>query len=179
MTNDINAPSIDGVDLKLRRVQLIGEVDEAMFAKVDSALAHFEKTKNKKVTFVINSFGGSVFDAHAIVGRMRSTTCKIQTEGYGAIMSAATAILAAGSTRLMSTNAIFMHHEGSYFLRGRHSEMRHEIFQRDKEETLWANLMAELTNQTADYWLQTARSGKDLYLTANECLAFGIVDKII
>ena len=74
----------------------------------------FRKERGEKaITIRLHSEGGSVYEALAIVGRIEKCKCQIITEGYGAIMSAATLILASGDKRRISRLAWFMVHESN------------------------------------------------------------------
>lgn len=167
-----------GIDIRNRTVQLLGEIDTLAFAHIDSALTLFEQEGKSQITIKINSMGGSVYDALAIVARIKKSNCYIVTEGYGMVMSAATAVLAAGKKRRMSELTSFMVHEGSYFVEGKHSEVSHIVRQMEREEKAWAQLMAKLTNEDVDYWLQLQKAGRDIYLSAQECKKLGIIDEV-
>ena len=90
------------VDFKSRVIRISEEIDAGVFDKIDAAMNHLERSCRKMITIKINSEGGSVYDALAIVGRLTSSKCKIVTEGHGRVMSAATLILACGDERKMS-----------------------------------------------------------------------------
>jgi ATP-dependent protease ClpP protease subunit len=108
---------------------------------------------------------------------MEKSPCKIITEGYGPIMSAATAILAAGDERKMSKRAWFMHHEASYGIEGRHNEVKNFVRQQEREELEWAKLMEELTGVNKNTWL-VAGKNIDKYFSPQECLQLNVVDKL-
>lgn len=166
------------IDIKSRRVQLVGEVNTEMFILVDAALSYFERKGRGQVTFAINSHGGFSSQALAIVGRMKRSSCKIVTEGYGEIESAATLILAAGDIRRISKFAMFMHHEGSESIDGRTSQILNKARAMEADELRWAEFMAEMTNRDAKYWFNKG-VGVDYYMTPEELLDSGVVDKII
>lgn len=166
------------VDIKNRRIQLTGEISTEMFQLVESGISYLESISSNKITLVINSGGGDVYEALAIVGRIKSSKCKIDTEGYGSVMSAATLILAAGYKRKISKYAVFMYHEGSYEVSGKHSEVLADMKQKAEEERLWAMWMSELTNESAVYW-STSGVGIDKYFTPEKLVSCGVVDKII
>lgn len=168
-----------GINLPARTIQLVGEIDQNMFILIDTALTILESQSKAAVTIKINSEGGAIYDALAIVGRMKNSKCKIVTEGYGCIMSAASLVLAAGDKRKMSGFSWFMHHEGSYDFGGTVEQHRHITRQMEREERLWAENMAKFTTCPKDYWLSQGKLGKDLYLTAAECLNFGVIDEVI
>lgn len=167
-----------GVNFKERSIRLTGEISEEHFELVDSALTELESQGRKSVTVVINSMGGDMYQALAIIGRLKRSPCHIVTEGYGQIMSAATLILAAGDRRKVSSYAFFMHHEASYGAEGRHSEIKNAVKQADKEDDKWCEWMAEFTKKDKKFW-KTNGVSLDAYFTVEELLEFGVVDEII
>jgi ATP-dependent protease ClpP protease subunit len=149
-----------------------------MFDIVDAALSEMESDSRKSITVRINSLGGSVYEALAIVGRLKASKCKIVTEGYGAIMSAATLILACGAERRMSKFAWFMWHEASYGIEGRHKDIKDAVAQAEKEEDKWAEWMSQFSKKDAKYWRKIAAE-KDAYFTPEELLTMKVIDEII
>ena len=92
-------------------------------------------------------------------------------------MSAATAILAAGNKRKMSSLAEFMHHESSYEVGGRHSEIVHEVKVSERLAQKWSELMFELTGTPVEYWAKKG-VGVDFYISADMCLELNIVEEV-
>jgi ATP-dependent protease ClpP protease subunit len=166
-----------GVNFRDRVITISSEIDEATFLLVDAALSEMEAHSRKAITIRINSGGGTTYDALAIVGRVKSSKCKIITEGYGCIMSAATLILACGKYRRVSDIAWFMVHESSYLVEGKHKEHREVVRQMEREENQWAECMARFSNNDAKYW-RTVHADKDTYFSAQELLGLGVVDEV-
>lgn len=168
-----------GVNFRDRILLLNEDIDEQTFFLVECALSEMEAHNKGTITIKINSGGGSVTDALAIVGRIQASPAYIVTEGYGTIMSAATLILASGRRRRISRYATFMTHESSYAVEGRHSQFKVEIAQREKEEHNWASAMASFTKgkSTKDYWIKHG-VGTDLYLSPEEIKKLGVVDEV-
>lgn len=162
----------------MRVILINGEINNQTFAYVDEKLNEFESDGDNFVTVRINSEGGEVYAALAIVGRLKSSRLKIVTEGYGPVMSAATLILACGNHRVMSRYAWFMHHESTVKLKGRISSVIDELEQEKREELSWAVAMAELTNQDLKFW-KSKGTRTDLYLSPEQCLELKIIDEII
>lgn len=167
----------DGVDFKNRSITISEDIHEDLFIFVDAAMNEMERVNRKHITIKLNSPGGSVYEALAIVGRMKKSPCNIHTEIYGHTMSAATLIAAAGDVRKMSKYAFFMHHSSSYEVSGRHSEVRATVEQMEREERLWAKWMADLTTPDDEFWYETGKN-VDAYFTAEECLELGVVDEV-
>lgn len=167
-----------GVNLAARTIQLVGEIDESTFIQIDTALTILESQSRSAVTIKINSMGGSVYDAMAIIGRMQASKCKIVTEGFGAVMSAAIMILAAGNKRRMSKFAWCMWHEASYGHEGTVAQMQHFQRQMEREENIGAEMMERFSGAPKKFWLSEGKLGKDLYLTAEECMNLGVIDEV-
>ncbi len=167
-----------GVDLENRIIRIGEEIDEGHFSWLDAALTELESSNRKGITIRINSPGGSVYEALAMVGRIKSSSCKITTEGYGHIMSAAIAILAAGHKRRMSEYAWFMHHEAAYSAEGKHSDIKDLVHQCDRENVQFSLIMSQFTNQSASFWKKLSEK-KEAYFTPEQCLRYEIVDEVI
>lgn len=167
-----------GVNFRDRVIQITGPIGDAIFDHIDAALSELERQNKKSITIRINSPGGSVYDALAIVGRLTASPCRIITEGYGHVMSAAVLVLACGDKRRMSKFSWFMHHKSSYMVGGSHDDVVEEVQQMEREERFWARWMQEFSSQDAKFWLSSVRK-KNFYATAEECLKLGVIDELI
>ena len=180
--------AFDGVNFKKRIITLCPdsgdindpyryEIQPDSFIFMDAALTEMETQSKATITIRIMSWGGSVPVALGIVGRIRKSNCKIITEGYGTIESAATMILACGDERRISRYSTFMHHEASYQIEGRHSSIKAEVEHVEREEKLWAQYMAEMTKKDEEFYL-TEGVHIDAKWTPEQLVEFGIVEKI-
>jgi ATP-dependent protease ClpP protease subunit len=169
-----------GLSIQDRVITLTGPIAEggSLFSWFDACMNVLERRSRQSITVRIQSPGGVVYDALAIVGRIKSSKCHVVTEAYGEVMSAATLILASGDRRRISRYAWFMHHEGSYAQFGRTSEHEARLQQEKREEKVWARWMAELSKRDEQYWLESGRH-VDLYLTADEAVEVGVADEVI
>lgn len=172
-----DTPSEKYVDIKHRVIRITGEITENAFEKFDDALCKLE-TNKKPIIIKIHCPGGSVYEALAIVGRIKNCKCKIITEGYGQIMSAATLILASGKVRRMSKYAKFMHHDSWYGIYDRHENIKEFVAEMEKQNKEWATFMSEMSILPVEFWLE-ARNRRETFLTAQDCLDYGVIDEII
>lgn len=170
-----------GVHIGSRTVQIVGEITENTYIMVDSALTILEQDlSNEPITVRINSMGGSVYDALGIVGRIKSSKSVVNTEGFGAIMSAASLILAAGAHRKLSKYATLMYHEPSITsLEGTSTQVYHLAKNLMLEKQMWADTMASFTKKDSKFWASSGLLGKDLFLRPQECLELGVIDEVI
>lgn len=133
----------------------------------------------KDISLYINSPGGSVTDGMAIYDTMNFLQCDIVTYCVGQAASMATLLLAAGTEgkRYALPNSRVMMHQPTGGATGQTSDISIAA----KEILRWRQRMNELiashTNKTADE--VAADSDRDFYLTAQDALEYGIVDKVI
>lgn len=168
-----------GVDLENRIIRLTEDIQEYHFDMFDCALTALENESRKSVTLRLSSYGGDMYTALAIIARMRnSKVAGFITEGYGKIMSGATAILAAGDKRSISNLTHVMHHEPSYEIEyDKHSNIQREVKESETLSQLWASLFSELTGLPKQFWYEKAKT-HDFYMTPEQCLQYNIVDEV-
>ena len=167
-----------GINIADRIIQITGSIEEnSSFDFLDSAMTEMERESKKAITLKINSPGGSVYEALAMVGRIEKSKCHITTECYGHAMSAASLILASGDKRLMSKRAWFMHHQISGGIRGSVEEVKRYHQQMEREMFEWAKCLEEYTNKDFKFWIDIAKVS-DFYLSAEQCKAAGVIDEL-
>ncbi len=133
----------------------------------------------KDISLYINSPGGSVTDGLAIYDTMNFLQCDIVTYCVGQAASMATLLLAAGTKgkRYALPNSRVMMHQPTGGATGQTSDISIAA----KEILRWRARMNELisshTNKTPEEIAND--SDRDFYLTAEDALAYGIVDKVI
>ena len=133
----------------------------------------------KDISLYINSPGGSVTDGMAIYDTMNFLQCDIVTYCVGQAASMSTLLLAAGtkSKRYALPNSRVMMHQPTGGATGQTSDISIAA----KEILRWRARMNELisshTNKTPEEI--SSDSDRDFYLTAQDALAYGIVDKVI
>ncbi len=133
----------------------------------------------KDISLYINSPGGSVTDGMAIYDTMNFLQCDIVTYCVGQAASMATLLLAAGTEgkRYALPNSRVMMHQPTGGATGQTSDISIAA----KEILRWRSRMNDLialhTKRTAEEI--ASDSDRDFYLTANDAMEYGIVDKVI
>ena len=171
------------IDIEGRTVTITGQVNDKMFMNIDSALTLLEQQTsedkpNEPITVRIMSEGGYTYSAFAIIGRFARSKCPINTEAYGYVMSAATLIFASGKKRSISADCVFMVHQASYNVDGKHKDVVNYVQQANVEEMQMAECMARRSNKDSQYWLKVFKRGMDKYLTASEVVLLGVADEV-
>ena len=125
----------------------------------------------------INSPGGDVFDAIAMVNGLRLSGKKITTVVMGIAASAASYLMLAGDHRVMPDNAMQMVHNASTGRYGNAAELQEVVDTlRKMDDNLHATYMTR-TGLSKEKVVELL--SKDTFLTAAECKELGLVDEVI
>lgn len=155
------------------------DVDEFSLDLFQKALDEFEKNEDSAIRIEISSYGGSVYDMLGMVDRIKSSPCHVITRGFGKIMSAATFILAAGDERIMGTNSWMMIHQLSSWYDGKGEEIRNEAKHVETLMKQLYDLYEQLSKGKTKAKNFAKMCEKDYYLTAQEALELGLIDKVL
>lgn len=168
-----------GIDRLNRVLRITEDIEDGHFNWFDTAMTILEtENPRKTITVKINTYGGDLYEALGIIARIRESKCRIITKGYGKIMSAGTLILASGHKRMMSEISTLMHHEPSYGVEGKHSEVTNHVKQAQIESDRWATLMCNFTGVPREYWIKHGHNGMDMYIDSEKALELNLVDEV-
>ncbi len=163
------------------RIIFLGDVVNEHTANLIVAQILFLENQepDKDITLYINSPGGSVYDAMAIYDTMNYVKSDIQTVGIGMQASAAAFILSSGTKgkRFLLPNATVMIHQPSSGTRGKVTDQEIDLRESLRVKKLLEEIMAKNTGQKLSQIHNDME--RDRWMTAEESVKYGIVDKII
>ena len=167
-----------GINIKSNTMYLTYEIEQdtlyAVMTRFDNFVQHNE---DKDINLVLSSYGGDVYSMLGIIDYFKTLPVKVNTHCYGACMSAAAVILSCGTgKRSMTQNSTVMVHEGSAFEAGKTTDVLKGADHLKKLQSNINRILGEVTGKDQKFWEEVSKS--DTYLTAEECLEYGIVDKI-
>lgn len=157
-------------------------VDSAVDVCMD-VLTKWTYYSDEPITLAFNSPGGGVFAGFALFDFVRELVEKghhIETSVYGFAASMAGVLLQAGTVRTIRPNAWFMAHEASTMSAGTYSALKDqtELLKKLQDRTMEI-LVGRSDGKTSLKTIKSKTSRKDWWLSADEALAAGFVDKII
>lgn len=166
------------------RIIFLGEeVSDASAGVIIAQMLYLEaEDPGKDIQFYINSPGGSVSAGFAVYDTMQYVKCDVATLCIGLAASFG-AFLLAGGTRGKRTalpNAEIMIHQPAIHgdgIRGQASDIRIMSDHMLKSRERLNRILAENTGRTEAEIL--AATERDRYLSPEETLAFGLIDRII
>lgn len=166
--------------LKERIIFLGGPIDDHMANLVIAQLLFLESESPKKdITMYINSPGGSVTSAMAILDTMNYVKSDIITTCVGLAASAASVLLAAGKKgkRFALPNAEIMIHQPMAGVEGQASDIAITAKQILKVKDKINKILAKSTGKPLAQIEKD--SDRDYFMSAEEALKYGLVDEII
>jgi ATP-dependent Clp protease protease subunit len=176
----------DRIDVKLLDHSthiLFGEINEdSINDTIKWILYENLESKEKRVlTLYINSIGGDLYQAFALVDIMRSSKHTIRTIGIGAVMSAAFLIFAAGTKghRYAAKNTSFMCHQFSESSEGKYHDIKATMRGNDLCNQKMVDILKEATGLPVAKIKSKLLPASDVYLTASEMVDFSAADHII
>ena len=163
-----------------RIIVLSDEVNDATASLVVAQLLFLEgQDPEKDISLYINSPGGSVSAGMAIYDTMQYVKCDVSTICMGMAASMGAFLLSSGAKgkRFALPNSEIMIHQPLGGAQGQATEIKivadHILRTREKLN----RILAENTGKSIE---EIARdTERDNYLTADEALAYGLVDKVL
>ena len=163
-----------------RIIFLSEEVNDTTASLIVAQLLYLEaQDPDKDIQFYINSPGGSVTAGMAIYDTMRYIKCDVATICVGMAASMGAFLLSAGTKgkRLALPNAEIMIHQPSAGTQGQITDMAIHMKRLQTIKERMNRIMAENTGRTIEE--VTAACERDNFMTAEEALAFGLVDRVL
>ena len=163
-----------------RIIMLSDEVNDATASLVVAQLLYLEgQDPDKDIHLYINSPGGSISAGMAIYDTMQYIKCDVSTICMGLAASMGSFLLAAGAKgkRFILPNSEVMIHQPLGGAKGQASDIKiqadHIVFIRNRMN----HLLSEMTGQPIE--VIERDTDRDNWMTADEAVRYGLVDKVV
>lgn len=162
-----------------RIIWLAGPVNDRMSTVVQAQLMFLDNIETKDITLHVDSPGGSVKSGLSIVDVMDYVSSDIVTINTGMAASMGSILLGAGTKgkrHSLRFSKVMLHQvsSGAY---GNIQDMKISMAETEKYNKILFGLLGQYTEKDAEQVLED--SARDMWLTADEALAYGIIDNII
>ena len=173
-----------GLDIQDNIILVQDEISQGMVFDCISKVRLLRKINPelKSITLLLNSPGGDVVETLGLIDYIRTLkeneNISTNIVCRGSAMSAAALLLACGTgLRAASKHSKVMVHQLSTMNFGKLEDIKSNAKFAEQLEDDCNNLMAEVTKKDKEFWKENQRS--DYFLSAEEALELGIIDKII
>ena len=163
-----------------RIIFLSEEVNDTTASLIVAQMLYLEaQDPDKDIQFYINSPGGSVTAGMAIYDTMQYIKCDVATITIGMAASMGAFLLSAGTKgkRMALPNAEIMIHQPSAGTQGQITDMAIHLKRLQTIKERMNQIMAANTGRSIEE--VTAACERDNFMSAEEALAFGLIDKVI
>jgi len=139
------------------------------------------ETKDKVLTLYINSTGGDLYQAFALIDIMRNSQHPIRTIGIGAVMSAAFLIFAAGTNgeRYASKNTSFMCHQFTESMDNKYHDLKATMKENDLCNDRMVMILKEATGLAPSVIKKKLLPASDVYLSPEEVIELKVADNLL
>jgi ATP-dependent Clp protease protease subunit len=164
-----------------RIISVQGEVSEHMIASVIVHMLHLAHINHSPIQLVVSTYGGSVDEMFSLYDTIKFLPCPVHTIGLGKVMSAGVLLLASGKKgfRGVGRSARIMLHPISGGMQGNVFQMENESNETKRQQQMMVDALLKETKMTKKVIDEIMNKGYDYYITPQEALKHGIVDKII
>ena len=163
-----------------RIIMLSEEVNSTTASLIVAQLLYLEgQDPEKDISFYINSPGGSVTDGMAIYDTMQYIKCDVSTICIGMAASMGAFLLSAGTKgkRMALPNAEIMIHQPSAGTQGQMTDMAIHLRRLEVIKKRMNRILADNTGKDVETVTQDCE--RDNFMTAEEAVAYGLIDKVI
>lgn len=163
-----------------RIIMLSEEVNATTASLIVAQLLFLEaQDPDKDIQFYINSPGGSVTDGMAIYDTMQYIKCDVSTICVGMAASMGAFLLSAGAKgkRIALPNAEIMIHQPSAGTQGQVTDMAIHLKRLETVKTRMNRILADNCGKSIEQ--VTADCERDNFMTAQQALEYGLIDKVI
>ena len=168
--------------LKERIIMLNGPVEDHMANLVVAQLLFLEsENPDKEISMFINSPGGVITAGMSIYDTMQFIKCDVATYVMGQACSMGSFLAQAGAAgkRHMLPYARHMIHQPSGGARGMQSDIEIQYKEITKMKQILTELYVKHNTKGKTYQDFERDMDRDTFMSAEEALAYGLVDKII
>jgi ATP-dependent Clp protease protease subunit len=168
--------------LKERIIMLNGPVEDQMANVIVAQLLFLEsENPDKDISLFINSPGGVVTAGMSIYDTMQFIKPDVATYVMGQACSMGSLLATAGAKgkRFMLPNARHMIHQPSGGARGQATDMQIQVEEIIKMKKTLTEIYVKHNSQGKTFAQMTADMERDKFMSADEALTYGLIDKII
>jgi ATP-dependent Clp protease protease subunit len=176
----------DRIDITLLKNSvffLTGDIEEENVSKCIKWITYenLDTKAEKTLTLYVNSTGGDLYQAFALIDIIKTSEYTVRTIGIGSVMSAAFLIVASGTKgeRFVSQNTSCMCHQFSSGTDGKYHDLKAEMKETELLNTKMVEVLVEATGKVPSYVKKRLLPPTDVYLTAQEMIEHGAADFIL
>lgn len=171
--------SVEWIENEPIEVHLTGEITADSVNKFETSFREALRSGQPELMVVIQSEGGSMYDALKIVDILLTCEKTVVTVIRGYAMSAAVLIFSCGEKRIISPNSsIMIHSVSSTMFGGRTADLKVESAEVSRLNDKMCHIMAENTGKPKNFYSKRIEKNTDIYMSPEEAKEIGLATDI-
>ena len=140
-----------------------------------------KKSRLNYLTLMINSYGGELASAFALIDVMRGSSIPVRTVGVGIISSCGVLTFMAGEKghRAITPNTMILSHQYSGGHGGKHHELVASAKRFDIQNEMFVDHYKKFSGMSEKKINKYLLPAEDVWLTADEAVKYGVADKVV
>jgi ATP-dependent Clp endopeptidase proteolytic subunit ClpP len=176
---DPRLASVEWIENEPIEVHLTGEITADSVNKFETSFREALRSGQPELMVVIQSEGGSMYDALKIVDILLTCEKTVVTVIRGYAMSAAVLIFSCGEKRIISPNSsIMIHSVSSTMFEGRTADLKVESAEVSRLNDKMCHIMAENTGKPKNFYTRRIEKNTDIYMSPEEAKEIGLATDI-
>ncbi len=176
--NHTNEPNNNRPKNKYREVYLFSDINNETIQKLVEDIRELDNdTKKRPIHLLIHSPGGDMASGFALIDTILNCQCEVYTYALGEICSMASAVFVAGKKRFVSQHTYAMLHPCSVGAEDRVEFAKSRIKNAEASEKMYDEFFLSRTGMRKKVYMQSKY--KELWLTADETIKYGIATEIL
>ena len=172
---------IDARLLEKKIHYLSGPIENDNIKDAIKWLLYWDTYPKTELTMYINSEGGEVYEAFALIELMKKSKHTIKMIGIGNIMSAGFLIFISGTKghRYIGKNTGIMYHQHTDAYENKYHDLKAAMVENDNILARFQNCVKEASNYSIQEVKKLFPGSTDQYFTARELVKAGLADRIL
>jgi len=160
----------------------VNKFDEESVRNFRAEMLKAQNTSQSTIPILIDSYGGQIYALKAMIDIIKSSTKPVSTIAIGKAMSCGAVLLSCGSPglRYATPESSIMVHDVAGGALGKVEEIKVGAKQIEDIQKWFYNFLDKNCNKQSGYFENEIheRSHADWFLTPEDCLVHGLIDKI-
>jgi len=176
---DKRLANVEWLDAEPIEVHISGEITADSVNNFESSFREALRSGQDEIPVVIQSEGGSMYDALKIVDIILTSEVPVITIIRGYAMSAAVLIFSCGEKRVISPNSsIMIHSVSTTMFGGRTADLKVESVEVSRLNDSMCHIMAENTGKPKNFYKKRIEKNTDVYMSPPEAKKIGLATDI-
>jgi len=176
---DLGSFQLDnGIDLINNALHFVGEFNSESIADIINRMTFMYNVNSERdINLMVTSQGGDVYALFGLLDFIHGLKVKVNVYVIGSALSSGGILLACTTgERVVGPHSVVLFHDGEISMGGKLDDVKGQSKHMEMLADKILDMLEEKTSMNRKFWLDNTKN--DLYLEADDCVTYGIADRI-